>query len=251
MRLKVLLVIIVLIPLTFIKAQVTHVVYEFLKDQNSKLDEHLFYDGKEKIVIRDSVNQAKSTNSEDGNTDFVMIGPIYKKIFLQKTNSNTIFQTEHINGEKHIVEDQFPGIDWNTNYTETEVIGNYTCHKATSKYRGSNIVAYYTNDIPISSGPDKFGGLPGLIVLLYNDSAYPSYWTLKQVDYPFKGNLPLDKNKIMALPKMSLKEFVVKMDKETDEQLKVFISKMPSDPNVTVEPTSERGGVEQKYEWEK
>ena len=47
---------------------------------------------------------------------------------------------------------------------ETKVILGYNCQKATTSFRGRDYVAWFTPDIPISNGPWKFAGLPGLIL---------------------------------------------------------------------------------------
>jgi GLPGLI family protein len=49
---------------------------------------------------------------------------------------------------------------------DTMTIMGYPCFKATTKYRGRNYTAWYTTEIPMSYGPLKFGGLPGLIINL-------------------------------------------------------------------------------------
>lgn len=41
---------------------------------------------------------------------------------------------------------------------------NFNCQKATTIYKGRNYIAWFTNEIPISSGPWLFRGLPGLIL---------------------------------------------------------------------------------------
>ncbi|MGP1446821.1 MAG: GLPGLI family protein [Candidatus Limimorpha sp.] len=41
---------------------------------------------------------------------------------------------------------------------------NYSCKKATCVFRGRKWVAWFTPDIPLSDGPWKFSGLPGLIL---------------------------------------------------------------------------------------
>ena len=45
----------------------------------------------------------------------------------------------------------------------------YDCKKATATFRGRNYTAWYTEQIPISDGPWKFWGLPGLILQITDD----------------------------------------------------------------------------------
>jgi len=44
----------------------------------------------------------------------------------------------------------------------------YLCHKATTRFRGRDYIAWYTEEIPFPYGPFKFGGLPGLIACIYD-----------------------------------------------------------------------------------
>lgn len=45
------------------------------------------------------------------------------------------------------------------------------CKKATTvTERGSNVIAWYAEDIPVPAGPDRFSGLPGTILLVDADS---------------------------------------------------------------------------------
>lgn len=55
-------------------------------------------------------------------------------------------------------------LNWTYSLDETMVLYNYTCNKATTKYAGREYTAWYTLDVPISYGPYKFFGLPGLII---------------------------------------------------------------------------------------
>lgn len=47
---------------------------------------------------------------------------------------------------------------------DTMTIIGYSCQKATCKWRGRKYTAWFTLDIPVSDGPYKFCGLPGLIM---------------------------------------------------------------------------------------
>ncbi|HBX47108.1 MAG TPA: hypothetical protein DEG28_14665 [Porphyromonadaceae bacterium] len=53
------------------------------------------------------------------------------------------------------------------NWTITDSIKtilDYSCQMATCHFRGRDWTAWFTADIPVSDGPWKFGGLPGLIM---------------------------------------------------------------------------------------
>ena len=58
-------------------------------------------------------------------------------------------------------------IAWNWEITnETQVINGYNCKKAISRAFSAYITAWFTEDIPVNAGPEKFDGLPGLILYL-------------------------------------------------------------------------------------
>lgn len=52
---------------------------------------------------------------------------------------------------------------------EKKHILTYECYKAETTFRGRHYIAWYAKDIPISDGPYKFAGLPGLILEVYDD----------------------------------------------------------------------------------
>lgn len=75
--------------------------------------------------------------------------------------------------DKIIIQDMFkyyyqyeePKVKFNWKLQEgSKKILNYECKKATVEFAGRKYTAWYTNDIPISDGPYKFEGLPGLIM---------------------------------------------------------------------------------------
>jgi GLPGLI family protein len=51
---------------------------------------------------------------------------------------------------------------------DTLTVAGYLCQKATCRFRGRDYTAWFTTDIPINNGPWKFGGLPGLILKIYD-----------------------------------------------------------------------------------
>lgn len=62
--------------------------------------------------------------------------------------------------------DNYP-LNWKIE-KEVKSISGLDCQKATTKMFGRDFVAWFSKTIPISDGPYKFGGLPGLIISLYD-----------------------------------------------------------------------------------
>jgi len=67
----------------------------------------------------------------------------------------------------HIYEEDMPVLNWKIENEQQTVLG-YPCQKATVRFRGRDFVAWFSQEIPIQNGPWKFGGLPGLILKLYD-----------------------------------------------------------------------------------
>ena len=58
--------------------------------------------------------------------------------------------------------------EWDLQEDSTKTILGYECQKATCKFRGREWTAWFALDVPISDGPWKFSGLPGLIMEVYD-----------------------------------------------------------------------------------
>jgi GLPGLI family protein len=64
--------------------------------------------------------------------------------------------------------EDIPVQDWEIG-EDTLTVAGYLCQKATCTFRGRNFTAWFAIEIPIQNGPWKFGGLPGLILKVYDD----------------------------------------------------------------------------------
>ncbi|WP_446786628.1 GLPGLI family protein [Macellibacteroides fermentans] len=85
---------------------------------------------------------------------------IYKNY---KEKKETI--TTRVSGTAEIFtyEEDIPLLKWQIT-RETATILSYSCTKAITTFRGRTFEAWFTMEIPISNGPWKLGGLPGLIL---------------------------------------------------------------------------------------
>ena len=66
-------------------------------------------------------------------------------------------------------EEKWKGQDWKLSLLggDTLLLG-HRCQKATCHWRGRDYVTWFAPDIPVRRGPWKFGGLPGLILKVYD-----------------------------------------------------------------------------------
>ena len=108
-------------------------------------------------------------------------GEQYKNI-----KTNTLRQNQEFYGKQFLVKDNLLKLEWEMT-TETKQIGNYMCFMATASVPSSElswynfswgdlneddsdevkmteIVAWYSPQIPVSQGPSEYWGLPGLIL---------------------------------------------------------------------------------------
>jgi GLPGLI family protein len=124
------------------------------------------------IFIRDSVLATKTENELlqlTGNMgEFAQKYPkgesfkVYKNFLEQR-----IIYTDIQGLYKSLYREQMNLQDWKI-LEETKVVNNYKCQKAVCTFRGRDYIAWFTHEIPVSDGPWKFNGLPGLIVQIYD-----------------------------------------------------------------------------------
>ena len=75
--------------------------------------------------------------------------------------------TDRISLQDYCYVDSLHAQTWTMGDSTREVLG-YTCQQATADFRGRRWTAWFATDIPVSDGPWKLGGLPGLILEAYD-----------------------------------------------------------------------------------
>lgn len=78
---------------------------------------------------------------------------------MRKVNSQEFF------GKKYLVEDTITAGNWKVTAESKQILG-YNCLKATTSdtTRKREIVAWFTDALPLAAGPAQFGQLPGMIL---------------------------------------------------------------------------------------
>jgi GLPGLI family protein len=115
--------------------------------------------------------------------------------------------------------ENMPVQDWII-HDDTLTVAGYLCQKATCRFRGRDYIAWFTPEIPINNGPWKFGGLPGLILKVFDvDKLYTFECTgieNHKQKYPIRM-FPLD------FYKPAKREKLLKLQKECHENYRKVI----------------------------
>ena len=76
----------------------------------------------------------------------------------------SMLDEKDIYGNLYCVHDSLPPLEWKLTGEYREIAG-FNCRRATTIIRDSlYVIAFYTDEIPVSSGPEALTGLPGMIL---------------------------------------------------------------------------------------
>ena len=90
----------------------------------------------------------------------------YHVLIAEKGNVRT-YNRERLSQYEGYYDEPYADQKW-TLTQDTATICGYSCQKATCRYHGRDFEAWFTTEVPVRYGPWKFGGLPGLIVKVYD-----------------------------------------------------------------------------------
>lgn len=95
--------------------------------------------------------------------------PLFKvsHVIFKDYNKSEQIYSDKIDNINFGYKEKNPTMSWNLVKGEKNIF-SYSCFKAETNFRGRKFIAWYTKDIPISDGPYKFSGLPGLILEVYD-----------------------------------------------------------------------------------
>lgn len=114
----------------------------------------------------DSVIQCKGVTNEQ--IDAYRIKEMRNDYYFDQTvfqnvpqDNITVYSV--ITSDSYTYTENIPNINW-TLSEETDTVCGYVCKRATGEYGGRVWTVWYTSDIPVTFGPWKLCGLPGLVL---------------------------------------------------------------------------------------
>jgi len=128
-------------------------------------------------------------NDEAANTYDIGKADRTGEVFMTNFNTRHVFMREFVWKKAYLSVDTLIRINWAL-IDRQKRIGKFVCQQAEAFFRGRKYEAWFTTDVPVSAGPWKLQGLPGLILEAYDDK--------NEVHYLFDG-LEIPDNKIFTL----------------------------------------------------
>ncbi len=140
------------------------------------------------------------------------------KIFTDLKNKKQVEQCEFMT-RLFLIEREIDIAKWKITGKQKTILG-YPCQEAVLQKEGEKTIAWFTPAIAVSSGPDKFYGLPGMILAIESsDGKYAI--TAISVDLT-----PIDKS-LLKVPK--------KGKKVTEEKFAKIVEKKKKEGNTNTE----------------
>jgi GLPGLI family protein len=97
-------------------------------------------------------------------------GPGDDGVLYKDYAGGTLLEEAVLDDTKYIISDSIKAAPWKLN-GETRTILGHMCKSATqTTSRGKTVVAWYTEDLSLPAGPERFSGLPGVILAADVDS---------------------------------------------------------------------------------
>lgn len=129
-------------------------------------------------------------------------------------------------------------INWRI-ISEKKMIGNYSAKKALGDFRGRKYTVWYTEEIPVRTGPWKLAGLPGLILEAKDDLGEIYYEVAKVTTRPENTKLIIDNAK--TLQQVTWNEFKRNYNEKLSSFKKMLFAKSGGaefETSVKITPTT-------------
>jgi len=123
------------------------------------------------LLKTDSLSAQRKKNFK--NTGRLMSPPQteFEYKLFKNLNIGKLYFFERVAKDRFKYTEELPLQEWEI-HSETKEISGYNVQKATTSFAGRDYIAWFSAEIPISDGPYKFSGLPGLIIEIAGTQNY-------------------------------------------------------------------------------
>jgi GLPGLI family protein len=117
--------------------------------------------------------------TDDNKQRFWGIGPSKDNIVYTELERKSVKSLKNVFEQTFLLQDSVKQLEWRMT-DEIRTIAGFDCRKAVARICDSvYVVAFYTEEITVSGGPESFYGLPGMILGLAVPRLYTTWFATK------------------------------------------------------------------------
>ncbi|MCG9900810.1 MAG: GLPGLI family protein [Hydrotalea sp.] len=173
-----------------------------------------------KKIFSDKANATQKNLANDDTKIITVVGQpsliFENKVFLKEQVllfSDKMISYERLGFQDYLVQTETPKISW-TIMNESKNILDFNCQRAECKFGGREYVVWFTNELPISSGPWKFCGLPGLILEVSDKNGHITFKATEIKKQSFDKYIVVDTYKPVTLLEKNFRELKSKFERD-------------------------------------
>ena len=170
-------------------------------------------------IIESTENKIDSVEVEKDNKKYkvpnIVITPSNNTIY--KDFKNSLFRKEYSKlGVDFSIKDKLTNFEWIISDEIIDIKG-FMCKKAISKKEKYEIIAWFCEEIPVNTGPDRFWGLPGLILRIeFGKFSTITIDQIKIIQEEINIEEPNNKSKFITLKELKEKEIQMIQERKNE-----------------------------------
>lgn len=130
----------------------------------------LHFDETASLMVAAPRDEDEEENFESSGGMRVMFRGSNENALYTDRDAGTTVEKRDFLGRTFLIDGEVEPLAWKLTDEQSEFLG-YPCMKATATRDTVEVEAWFTPEIPVSAGPEGYGGLPGLILVLTVDDA--------------------------------------------------------------------------------
>lgn len=166
-------------------------------------------------ILSEQFNMQQNSNGLSVSLDMRGVQAGSSAIFFRSISSNVFSCSDELGMVRYKYIDTVGQLQWIIKQDTASYLG-YKCIKAITRFRGRNYIAWFTQEIPVSAGPYKFCGLPGLIINIVDDKSNFEFTLTSLTFLTEKKALLLQEKKSILVTKKDFKRLVKLMISDMD-----------------------------------
>jgi len=136
---------------------------------SQSVDKVLYFNTNESLFKNNEQPKDLDVKHEEEGSTFQIVMKMPESIIYVNKAENVYLQSQDLMGKVFLISDSPKKYKWKITGEQKSIL-DYPCQKAVMNDTSQNVVAWFTPNIPVGSGPGGMTGLPGLILALEYDN---------------------------------------------------------------------------------